>query len=526
MLRRLLLLVMIVVGSPVWAAYDTTAYREYTYGRSPDRYCDPTKSLSDNTGDGLTEDSAAWNMNQCMTQPSVSGFASPGIIVGIMPVGAGTPVRIADPADHATPAFNPTNEGTSDTARIIYVAKYGAIALAMADRAGIASNTLRAEIRFTTTTDQVEYGASPTGPVYGSFQRDYITYDGLFVDMAQNGFHNDSGVIRADGGSTSTYVVGVQFLNFVIKGKTLDCDSNCVIWRPNFATDTVLRNFLAYDFINVPTSGGGADLNQDGLFSDQYSDHNFLIEYFWLDNVGQAGLFVKGSTDGLHNWGTIRYGIVSRTSRCIMVNDLHGTTVTEIHHNLCYLNGYDGAGGGIEFHAITSATGAVSVHHNTIARVATNTADIEGCIFNDKPLGFSASTITIQDNICDLDSGGSWGHQISICCSATAPTTLDYNAYYENGGTRTWTFDSVEYNDFTTWKAAIGRDANSILLSTTPFVDRANNDFTISPGHAVLTASSTGGELGAYEGSIDPGPDTTAASGSGGARFGLWNLRR
>jgi hypothetical protein len=51
-----------------------------------------------------------------------------------------------------------------------------------------------------------------------------------------------------------------------------------------------------------------------------------------------------------------------------------------------------------------------------------------------------------------------------------------------------------------------GQEANSVELASDPFTSRAGNDFTIAIGHAAKTASSTGGELGCYEGGAWVGP--------------------
>ncbi len=181
------------------AAFDDSPYRQTTYGRLPDRYCDPTKPLTDNGGNGMTE-GTAWNLNQCKANPTA------GQIIGLLPVGSGTPVRLATSNDDNVPAFNPANSGTAN-ARIVFVTKYAAVAM---NRATIATNPNRSEFRHDGSAPSISGGIGVgTGcAVLGAQARNYITYDGFFIDMAQAYMKEDSGVIRAD---EST---GTHFKNF------------------------------------------------------------------------------------------------------------------------------------------------------------------------------------------------------------------------------------------------------------------------------------------------------------------------
>ena len=227
---------------------DTSAYRQNTYG-APDHYCDPTRSLA-SSGTGTLGD--AWNLNQCQSEPVC------GDVIGILPVGSGTPVQVSVPATYQEPAFLPTADCTLGNP-LVYVTQTAAITL---DRSTIATNQNRSELRTNGTAESAD--VTGTGrAAYGCYSNDYIIYDGWFVDMAQAGINGDQGII------TARNATGCEFRNFAIKGTTTDMDSNPIAWRPDNTVNTVLSNFAIWDFVNTPTGGG---LNQEGYFADQYGD--------------------------------------------------------------------------------------------------------------------------------------------------------------------------------------------------------------------------------------------------------------
>jgi len=461
------------------AVPDSSEYRQNTYG-PPDHYCDPTRSLL-NAGTGTLRD--PWNYDQCQSEPIA------GDVIGHLPVGSGTPVDLAAPNNPRTPAFNPANSGSSGSP-IVHVTKYAAVTL---DTATVATNQNRTEMRHAGTPANVTC-SNTGGATYGSDSRNYIIYDGFFVDMAQAPFTCDSGVI------TAREATGVQFKNFVIRGTNTTCESNCVIWRTNNTLDTVLSNFKAYDFHNDNT---GSVTSQNGFFSAQYGDRNFLIEHFEITNT-ERGIFLKGSAgpgDNL-NYGTIQYGIVANVSSCYQFNALSMTNRTTLQYSLCYDTAEDG---GVVLSSETVPARNLTIDHVTIARVDATTVNTNGGIVTrNNGIGLDVS---ITNCVVDINAG-QFGHAVSLL--SQLPATLNHNGYYKNGGIVSYVFDGMEYLTLVSWQGAIsGRDANSLELSTSPFVNRANGDFRVSNGHATKTASSTGSEIGAYATSEAIGVDRT-----------------
>jgi hypothetical protein len=446
--------------------FDTSEYRQNTYG-APNRYCDPTRALTSN-GSGTLAD--PWNLSQCAALPVA------GDVVGVMP---GVSVVIPVSSSNRIPAFDVRASGTSDTNRIIYVTKYAAIGLPNVD-----TNPLRTQLRHS-GTGVAAAGNNETGTgssIYGSYWRSYVTFDGFYIDMAQAEPAADSGVIRVEN------AVGVHFRNFVIKGTNTNMQSNPIIYRPQDAVGTVLSNFRVYDFYNDTT---GSNVPQAALFSDQYGDRNFLMENFDIRNT-QRGIFLKGTAGSSFNYGTIRNGIVSQVESCYQFNDLDPNNLTTLENSLCY---DVTSGAGIKISSETSPGRNLLIHHVTVARVNSSSPNTAGCIYS-RANGITTN-VTIRDILCDINNG-TYGHGVDFSEISGLPSLMNFNAYYKNGSNLTWAYNGVQQNSISSWRTATNRDANSQVLTSSPFVNRAAGDFRISAGHPAKTMSSTGGEIGTY----------------------------
>jgi len=487
---RILVGVLLVVGlgAPV-AAMDLSEYRQDTYG-PPNHYCNPSRSLSSN-GAGTLAD--PWNMAQCLALPVA------GDVVGLMP---GISVDLPTTANSRQPVFQPVNSGTADNNRIVYVTRYAAVVLP-----NVETNPNRTELRHNGGAPIIVngVGSGNGAPMVGVNGRNYITFDGFYVDMARAYMREDSGVIRPENS------VGIHFRNFVIKGTTLTCASNCVVYRPNAARDTVLSNFRVYDFVNNPA---GSATPQPALFSDQYGDLNVLIEHFEITNL-HDGIFFKGSANNntMWNYGTIQYGIIRGASSCFRFNAVEANTITTVQYNLC-IDLPDSAG--IMLSSETTPARNLNIHHNTVARLNGSSINSKGGIYA-RSQGVGPN-VTMRDNLIDV-SPGPFGRGTDFGEISSLPQVLNYNGYYKGGAVPQFGFNGIEYNNnFNGWKSATGRDTNSVVFTSSPFVDRAGGNFRVAAGHPARTASSTGGELGAYAGPRVPGVDTGGAptGGSGG----------
>lgn len=502
----LALLIVLQIGIlPLVAhALDTSEYQSATYG-PPTHYCDLTLSIVAPSGSGTIGD--PWNATRCMSEPVA------GNVVGIK---SGVSVLLTGPSSRTGAAFTPANSGTAGS-RIVYVCQHPAISL---DYATIDSNADRCELRHNGAESIGATPGSNSGAIIGANGKNYITFAGWYVNMANAHIRDDSGVFNC--WSTSD----IHFRDFVVKGRITDMDSNVVVYRPEGCTRTIVSNFRVSGFSNEPVSGS---LNQQGLFSDQYGDEDFLIEKFLIEfpttTKVPGGIYLKGSavSNTMYNYGTVRYGVIKNTGACLQFNALHATNVSEYHHVVCETQRQDSA---VYFSAETINVRNLTLHHLTITKGDSTSLNYQGCMSTKSSSSFGiGSAVNIRDSICDSDAGS---NGFEFYTHNGSPNQLDYIGHYKNGSTLHW-YNGTQYDSLGAWQGATVFEDSSLVVTASPFVDRAGGNYNLSVGHAWLTASSTGGELGAYEGSTDPGPDTGSAGGggsSGAARFGLFNLRR
>lgn len=489
MLKKLFTVFTILLGTAgySYAAVDLSDYRVATYGPTT-HYCDLAKA-----GTGVGTPADPWNATQCMTQPVA------GNVVGILP-GVSIPVSTAACVNNIhMAAFQPTNSGTA-LAPIVYVTKYPAIALA-----NVETNPNRTEFRHNGAppTIRADGSGNPQDSgcaMLGGFQKNYIKYDGFYIDLSHAWLKEDSGVLRPE---EST---GQEFRNFVIKGANMTtCASNCVMYRPQNVINTVLSNFYAYGcHNNAPASASP----QECIFNDSYGDQNFVIEKFRIRDFGH-GLLPKGTANGsVFNSGVIRDGRVYDISNgCVQINAVESTSSIRVHHVLCYNWGLYGVQLGI-----VDVTRNVILDHLTIvAGTGCDTLNCSGPIYLRGPAPPIGTGNIVRDNILIWNNQSfSAGFFAEDENEALSPGfTVNYNAYYNSSGVYRWKWNGNTYTSLSAWSSATSLDTpNSRVLTDSPF-NVGTNVYTVQNGHVTKTASSTGGELGAFEGGYLVDYDTT-----------------
>lgn len=476
-------------------AFDSSEYRQNTYG-APTHYCDPAQV---GTGSGTLV--SPWNLTQCLAN------AAPGNVVGFLP-GVGT---LTTTNNDNIPAFNPTNSGTNTTVgsgRIVFVTKYAAVALSNVD-----TNANRTELRHTGVAPTIVggVGAGDGCAIYGSNSKNYLTYDGFFSNVIYCYPKEDSGIVRAE------LATGVHFRNFEIKGASVTMASNAILYRTENVVDTVASNFRIYDWHNDPT---GSASPQGGAWCDLYGDRNYLIEQFDVSNT-DSGFFAKGTSPANtnYNYGEIRYGIIRNmtnyagTSWGLRFNDFDATNRTTVHHVLIY----NVESNSIGLTSETTDPRNLLLHHVTVAKSGATSANAHGAVYIKEAEGGTMSNVTLRDNIFDVNNGATAAMVDAGFLNLAPIPTMDYNGYTANGASAPWSYGAgtpASSSTFTDWQSASmsNQDAHSFVMTTPVFTDRTNNDYTITGGHAALTASSTGGEIGAYEGDHVIGVDVTAST--------------
>ena len=139
---------------------------------------------------------------------------------------------------------------------------------------------------------------SGTGPTIGSFDRDYIVWDGFTIDEAQARSVSDTGPVVA------WFCTGCQFLNLTIIGNGDDFgrgDNHAGI-RLEQSDDILIRGNRIRNVYSATNRNNGA-----GIMT--YSSHRLTIEHNEISECG-AGVFLKGGPYRAPSGSLIRYNYI------------------------------------------------------------------------------------------------------------------------------------------------------------------------------------------------------------------------
>jgi PKD repeat protein len=198
---------------------------------------DDSRSYAENSASTpwATIGRAAWGSTD-RNSPDAAEAAQPGDTVTVL---AGTYVTTQMPNERYIPSWNPVNSGTPGNP-IVFRA-VGEVIL-----------------------QSVLGGAN--GPVIGAFQRDYITWDGFFVDEPNIETRADTGpVVIWDSDN-------VIIQNLEIRGKTAQWVDNHNGIRLEFANNAIVRGNKIYGIRRM----GGVNRNAAAIMT--YDSNNILIE--------------------------------------------------------------------------------------------------------------------------------------------------------------------------------------------------------------------------------------------------------
>ncbi len=328
--------------------------------------------------------------------------------------------------------------------------------------------------------------------------RNHIVFDGFHVNEADALSAPNGGIFQlaattglqyrrcaiTRGNGTLFYAAGHNANPFYAEGCI-----NCAV------LDCMLDGF-------VRRSDGVIHQNNSSL--EVYNSTGLLVMNNDFQNFGY-GLFQKESDNQWSTTGAYRYNRF--TNGGLAINVQQGS-LFECDHNLAIDvdTGFHGDGGPVTYAGGVRPPQVLNVHHDTYIIRSTPfiTGGARGAIIIEN--GMQLRTSTMRDMIVysragwadrhfQVDAGGSssWGWNDWA--------VLNRNLYYREGG-GTPTFMGLAFNGITglvNWQTETGREANSIV-SDPQFVNAAANDFRLaSNGQAALTASSTGGRLGAFE---------------------------
>ena len=343
-----------------------------------------------------------------------------------------------------SPTYYTENEGTSDTARIIFRA-VGTVVLTL---------------------------SSGDGPVIGSLQRDYITWDGFTI-------HEANAPSRPDTGSVTLYgCTGCQLMNLDINGDGTGhgAEDNHNGIRIENSFDILIRNNRIQ---NVFTASSNPN-NGTGVMV--YGSGNVTFEHNEIFNCG-SGIDLKGA--GSTGFFTIRY-------------------------NLIYNIGAEGSGNGIVLHAgaATTAANPTRIYQNIIrdsdqaaVRIwhfsltdPTNTpmhGKIVNNTFYNMPRGIWVDQeplpnagFVFRNNVVSNTPEGAIHYNGNPATKSKFDS--EHNVYFAFGSDFAVT-TSNEYS-LASWKATFAQDtASPASVNQDPlFVDAANRNFHLQAGSPAI----------------------------------------
>lgn len=372
----------------------------------------------------------SWNANQ-------AARAGDTVIVQ-----AGTYNASAASGTRYEPAYNPANSGTS-TSPITFLAQ-GAVSL---------------------------QSTNGTGPVIGAYNRNYIIWDGFYIDEDYVNTRSDTGP------AVIWQATGVVLQNLVINGKNADWADNHSSIRLEYASDAVVRNNKLY-----------GNYSQSNVYNQAavmlYYVNRALIENNEIFDSG-GGIFVKGGPNrGLI---TIRYNLIYDVGPGIAFGDIQDNgarAYQNIVRNSQSAVVYIGYG--------PNSPVNVDIINNTFVN------NSNGVFFKPDTTGYR--NLRFLNNVISHNNYAVNGEDITDLTN----TSFSNNLYYAASSA----FARVAYRNysFTSWQSAFSKDTIGSVFADALFVNYAGNDFRLQPGSVARTVGVDVFDLDGDGSTTDPVP--------------------
>jgi parallel beta-helix repeat protein len=370
---------------------------------------------------------AAWG-NSTRTHNANEAARAGDIVI----VQAGTYDQSASGSSRFDPLYNPANSGTSS-----------------------APITFRADGRVVLRS--TTYG----GPVIGAYSRNYIVWDGFYIDEVYVNSVADTGpvVVWASTGS--------QIHNTEIKSKQANYQDNHNGIRVEQANRTTLRNNIIYGV------GSQSGYGQNDAAVMLYDSNDTVIENNTMYNCG-VGVFVKGNHSGFTQDRTIiRYNLIynMQTTGLMLLASRYGRVYQNVlRDNLWGMTVYSLGGG---------PTGDIW-SNNTVHNSRYGGIYFRGSAAAWQQIGFYNNII----------SGPNEAAVNGETFSGPGDATFEHNVYF---GFQNFANFGGGYRTFATWKSTWGKDnVNPISVTADPrFVNAAGGDFRLCTGIASPSALCT-----------------------------------
>jgi hypothetical protein len=293
------------------------------------------------------------------------------------------------------------------------------------------------------------------GPVIGSYDRDYITWDGFTIDEAQARSKADTGPV------VLWYCTGcvLQNLNIIGNGNDFGRMDNHTGIRVEQSNDITIRGNRIRNVYSAANRNNGA-----GVMT--YSSHNMVIEYNEISECG-AGVFLKGGPYRAPSNSIVRFNLIHHTGT--------GT----------YPTSADGAAVALHAGAAGTASGPVLVYQNILRDGAHSGVRIwgfDGVSTTNNPMHVKVFNNTIDNMpigvyVDSLPVAGA-SHLVTNNVITRATEVIAYNtqsgspsdtgriSFTRNVGMgQTWAVVPVDVRrNLAQWQAATGQDAASVAV--------------------------------------------------------------
>lgn len=260
--------------------------------------------------------------------------------------------------------------------------------------------------------------------------------------------------------------------SYTVNTSNVDASVVGIFARSN--QDFIIRGNRVWNIKNNNPSLGSSAVQVVGIFCDLSSlkgvnfneiSRNFIGDLSVADAsaTGVIILGIKALLQPLPSSGSIKYAKVFNN-----IVSIKGTTnatiygISESDTNFATTTGYLD----LYFNTVNITGGASAGANNSYALFS----------FSSVATGNINSNIFVNTRSNSGTASGS--HYAINLAGATAPTSMDYNNYYVSGtGTVLGRFNSVDQTTLAAWKAATGKDANSLNIDP---------QFTLAGGTSVL----------------------------------------
>jgi hypothetical protein len=369
---------------------------------------------------------AAWGSTSISNQNSSQAARAGDTVVvrsGNYNVSSGTGERYI-------PVYNPANSGTSSNP-IVFRAESNVV---------LSSNT--------NTVGE---------PLIGTFDRDYIVWDGFILDERNINTKADTGpVVVWNSGN-------VTIQNLTVRGITSGWNDNHNAIRLERSHDVLIRNNTLYGNRNA----GG---NRNGSSIMMYYTNDIIVENNDISDSG-GGIFVKGENSGPV---TIRYNYLHNLDSEGIAIGVLGTASAQ-NGGRIYQNIIRDSNNGVTFIGYTGYSPAnVDIVNNTIYNCS------NGGIFI-KPSTNGYRDIVLKNNLVVGNTVGIQGEDISDISSMS----FSHNLYYNN---RTHSRISYTNYGFSAWQSSFNKDSVGSDDANPQFASTSENSFTLESGSPAINA--------------------------------------